>query len=118
MFRRWYNSRMNSDILKDAADEAIDLTGTVPVKVAAEYLRLTPRRVRIFLNPDCNCVIRQRRRRVKPKRDPDCPICHGSQHVEPRLEGVRDRSDNWHVKVKSLEEFARQKRQAGSRIQY
>ncbi len=116
MFRRWYNTAMKSDTLRDAADEALDLTGTVSVKFAAKYLRLTPRRVRIFLNPDCNCVIRQRRLRKKPRKDPNCPHCHGSLHVEPRLRGFQDATDNWYVYADSLEEFAKQKRQAGSRI--
>jgi hypothetical protein len=61
----------------------------ITVAVAARVLGVTERRVRSFINPQCNCVERNRRNEGKGFPDESCPTCHGSGRGKARLAAIK-----------------------------
>jgi hypothetical protein len=63
--------------------------GKVSVEEAAKFLKMSPRRVRAIINPECNCVIKKRRQKKKPIPDRNCFYCNGTGHIKQRLRAGR-----------------------------
>lgn len=84
----------------------------VTVNVAAEYLHISPRRVRNYIDPECVCILRQRKYRIKsPKPDPEHKECGGTGRLPPKLKAIKFEGDGpshaWWITVSDLVEFQR-----------
>jgi hypothetical protein len=85
----------------------------IDVAVAARILRVTERRVRSFIFPECRCVERNRRKHKKGVPDADCPSCYGDGKGIARLRAVK-LSSNYFVKYSDLLLFSDVPRISGS----
>lgn len=98
--------------LRVAARERRALQDTVTVEDAARALGVSSRRVRAFIKPECNCVIRKRRARVEPRADFNCPYCNGTGHLAPRLRAIEYKG-SYAIPMSSITEFLGTKRKTG-----
>lgn len=122
-------SRIDRDIERRTQAEIPNL---LSVAQAAEILGLSERRVRAFINPQCNCVIRNRRKaktaamkaakgkKIKGEKlvfkgvpDDNCPICGGTGKGPPRLPALRLDKKSYMIQRKDLTEFMSQRRLTG-----
>ncbi|NGX46524.1 MAG: hypothetical protein K940chlam2_01716 [Chlamydiae bacterium] len=91
-----------------AAATHIEGAERVMVEVAAEFLGVTSRRVRNYINPECRCVLKQRKKRISPPQpDPDCKRCKGTGRIPPTLRATRVGVILW-IRVSDLFEYARE----------
>ncbi len=91
-----------------AAAEDIRHADRVKVEVAAAFLGVTPRRVRNFLNPECQCVLKQRKKRISPPLpDPNHKKCGGTGRLVPKLKSIEVGGAFW-IRVNDLFEYARE----------
>jgi len=96
-----------------AAATHIEGAERVMVEVAAEFLGVTSRRVRNFINPECQCVLKQRKKRISPPLpDPDHKKCGGTGRLVPKLKAIKveggGSSHAWWIRVTDLFEYARE----------
>jgi len=98
--------------LRVAARERKALQDTVTVEDAAKALGVSSRRVRAFIKPECNCVIRKRRAKVEPVPDLNCPYCKGTGHISPRLRAVEYKG-SYAIPMSAITEFMGAERKTG-----
>ena len=119
-------SRIDRDIERRTQAELPDL---IKVPKAAKILGVSERRVRAFINPQCNCVIRNRRKaktaaikaakgkklvfKFKSVPDANCLICRGSGKGIPRLPALRMGKGPYMIRRKDLTEFMSRHRHTG-----
>lgn len=102
--------RTNTRKVQKVIDAAEDIrhADRVKVEAAAEFLGVIPRRVRNFINPECQCVLSQRKKRVKfPKPDPNHKRCGGTGRLPPKLHAIKVGGAFW-IRVSDLFEYARE----------
>ena len=99
--------------LKLAARKSKALEGTVTVNDAASALNVSSRRIRAFIKPECNCVLRKRRAMQPPVPDVMCPECKESGYAVPRLKAILDENGYYRIPVESLIEFIGEPRKTG-----
>lgn len=98
--------------LRVAARESKALLDTVTVEDAAQALGISSRRVRAFIKPECNCVIRKRRAKLPPVPDLNCRECKGTGHVPSRLRAVEYKG-SYRIPMSVITEFLEAPRKTG-----
>lgn len=129
IFPHWYNlaagrvmaTRLETRIKKLEEKLARENRGQLAtVSEAAEIIGVSNRRIRAFIKPECNCVIRLRRRKGKKddsdieiKPDANCLYCKGTGHTQPRLVASKLPDGQYIIHLSELYNFARVKRAVG-----